>query len=131
MRALEEMQYWLISWRKFIVETDMSYIFGMLKNPDYTPNTTINHWTEKILMFHFTLRHKKGKTFGADGLSRRDLSPKVPLFANSEHFEDEPVGPLMALQNMDSANGICNGTHVILSRSSHHVLEVRVLGGEM
>ena len=67
MRALEEMRYWLIGCRKLIVETDTSYIFGMLKNPDYAPNATINRWIEKVLMFHFTLRHKKGKTFGPDG----------------------------------------------------------------
>ena len=93
MRALEEMRYWLIGCRKLIVETDASYIFGMLKNPDYAPNATINRWIEKVLMFHFTLRHKKGKTFGPDGLSRRDPSPKDPPFANSEEFEDEPGGP--------------------------------------
>ena len=93
MRALEKMRYWLIGCRKLIVETDVSYIFGMLKNPDYAPNATINCWIKKVLMFHFTLRHKKGKTFGPDGLSRRDPSPKDPLFANSEEFKDEPGGP--------------------------------------
>ena len=44
-------------------------------------------------MFHFTLRHKSGKTFGPDGLSRRDKYPGDPEFANSEEFEDEPNGP--------------------------------------
>lgn len=93
MRALEEMRYWLIGCRKLIVETDASYIFGMLRNPDYAPNATINRWIEKILMFHFTLKHKKGKTFGPDGLSRRDPAPGDPVFVNSEEYEDEPYGP--------------------------------------
>ena len=44
-------------------------------------------------MFHFTLKHKKGKTFGPDGLSRRDPAPGDPVFANSEEYEDEPYGP--------------------------------------
>ena len=69
MRALEEMRYWLIGCRKLIVKTDALYIFGMLRNPDYAPNATIHHWIEKVLMFHFTLRHEKGKTFGPDDLS--------------------------------------------------------------
>ena len=44
-------------------------------------------------MFHFTLRHKSGKTFGPDGLSRRDPYPGDPQFTSSEEFEDEPYGP--------------------------------------
>ena len=58
LRALEEMRYWLIGCRKPIVETDAKYIKGMLNNPEAGPNATINRWIEKILMFHFTLRHK-------------------------------------------------------------------------
>ena len=63
MRALEEMIYWWIGCRKLIAKTDTLYIFGML---NYALNATINHWIEKVLMFHFTLRHKKGKIFGPE-----------------------------------------------------------------
>ena len=35
-------------------------------------------------------KHKKEKTFGPNGLSRRDPAPGDPVFANSEEYEDEP-----------------------------------------
>ena len=38
--------------------------------------------------------------------------------------------PVMILQNIDSAHGLCNGTRAILTHASSHVLEVRILGGE-
>jgi len=56
-----------------IVETDVKCLAGMLRNPGMGPNTTINRWIDKILMFHFKLQHVQGKTFAADGLSRRDV----------------------------------------------------------
>jgi len=71
MRALDACKHWLIGVRKLIVETDASYIKGMLENPDMMPNATINRWIDNIKLFHFTLRHKNGATFGPDGLSRR------------------------------------------------------------
>ena len=74
-RALEASEYLLIGCRKLIVETDAKYIHGMLNHPEMGPNATINRWIEKILMFHFELRHVAGKTFGPDGLSRRDFQP--------------------------------------------------------
>ena len=74
-RALEASEYLLIGCRKLVVETDAKYIHGMLNHPEMGPNATINRWIEKILMFHFELRHVAGKTFGPDGLSRRDEQP--------------------------------------------------------
>lgn len=71
-RALEASEYLLIGCRKLVVETDAKYIHGMLNHPEMGPNATINRWIEKILMFHFELQHVTGKTFGPDGLSRRD-----------------------------------------------------------
>ena len=56
-RALEVSEYLLIGCRKLIVETDAKYIHGMLNHPEMGPNATINRWIEKILMFHFELRH--------------------------------------------------------------------------
>ena len=69
-RALEASEYLLIGCRKLIVETDAKYIHGMLNHPEMGPNATINRWIEKILMYHFELRHIPGKIFGPDGLSR-------------------------------------------------------------
>ena len=75
MRALDENKYWLIGCRRLVVETDAQYIKGMLNNPEEGPNATINRWIEAILMYHFELRHVAGKTFAADGLSRRTKQP--------------------------------------------------------
>ena len=38
--------------------------------------------------------------------------------------------PMMILWNIDPSNGQCNGTQVILTLASSHVLEVCILGGE-
>ena len=67
-RALEVNEYFLIGCRKLVVETDMKYIHRMLSHPEMGPNGTINRWIEKILMFHFELRHIAGKMFSPDGL---------------------------------------------------------------
>ena len=97
LRALEAASYWLLGARKLIVETDAKYLSGMLRNPGMGPNATVNRWIDKILMFHFKLQHVQGKTFGADGLSRRDPQPGDEIFPNSEEHEDEPLGPLEVL----------------------------------
>jgi len=48
----------------------------MLNNPGKIPNATINRWVDYIRTnFFFELVHKKGKTFGPDGLSRRKWYP--------------------------------------------------------
>ena len=69
--ALESTHYLLYGCRQLIVETDASYIQGMLENPSSGPNATINRWIEAIRKFHFDLVHVKGVTHGPDGLSRR------------------------------------------------------------
>ena len=61
------------------------------------PNTTINRWIDKILMFHFKLQHVQGKTFAADGLSCWDAQPGDEVFPNSEEHEDKLLGPLEVL----------------------------------
>ena len=68
--ALRLNKCWLFGARKLIVETDAKYIKGMLENPDMMPTAIINHWIDEILLYHFTLRHKAGATFGPDGLSK-------------------------------------------------------------
>jgi hypothetical protein len=95
LRALEASHYWLYGARNLVVETDAKYIKGMLNNPGMGPNATINRWIEKILMFHFSLRHVAGKTFAADGLSRREPQAGDEVFPNSEEeyekeFEEVP-----------------------------------------
>ena len=78
--VLEEEIYLLTGCRNLIVETDAKYLFGMLNNPGRLPNATINRWVDYIRTnYHFELVHKKGKTFGPDGLSRRPWYPGDPV----------------------------------------------------
>ena len=93
MRALEAMYYWIFGVRRLVVETDALYIKGMLKNPGMGPNATINRWIEKILMFHFKLKHVPGERFAPDGLSRRDPHPGDEVFPNSEEGYDQNEPP--------------------------------------
>src|SRR5271163_3700152 len=86
-RALEVNEYLLIGCRKLIIETDAKYLKGMLNHPEMGPNATINRWIEKVLMFHFEIRHVAGKTFGPDGLSRREGQP-----GDEKYPEDEDSG---------------------------------------
>ena len=93
MRALDACKHWLIGARKLIVETDASYIKGMLENPDMMPNATINRWIDNIKLFHFTLRHKNGATFGPDGLSRRPPQSEDEVYPNPFEADEDPGGP--------------------------------------
>jgi len=84
--TLEQEVYLLKGCRNFIVETDVKYLAGMLNNPGKMPNATINRWVDYIWTnFFFELVHKKGKTFGLDGLSRRRWYPGDPI---PEDFTD-------------------------------------------
>ena len=105
MRALHACRHWLIGVRKLVVETDASYIKGMLENPDLMPNATINRWIDSIKLFQFTLVHKQGATFGPDGLSRRPHYPGDEEYSNPDEDEeieepppkvviDDPTAPL-------------------------------------
>ena len=89
--ALRMNKKWLFGARKLIVETDAKYIKGMLENPDMMPNATINRWIDEILLYHFTLRHKAGATFGPDGLSRRPYQQSDPPFEPCSDDEEEEV----------------------------------------
>ena len=96
-RALEASEYLLIGCRKLAVETDAKYIHGMLNHPEMGPNATINRWIEKILMFHFELRHVAGKTFGPDGLSRRDKQPGDEIYADDEDLAEINKPPVLSI----------------------------------
>ena len=104
LRVLEAVSYWLLGVCNLIVETDTKYLSGMLKNPGMGPNTTINRWIDKILMFHFKLQHVQGKTFAADGLSRRDAQPGDEIFPNSEENLDEPGSTLEVLPDKNGGD---------------------------
>ena len=96
-RALEASEYLLIGCRKLVVETDAEYIHGMLNHPEMGPNATINRWIEKILMFHFELRHVAGKTFGSDGLSRRDEQPGDEWYPPDEDLAEISKPPVLRI----------------------------------
>jgi len=99
-RALEANEYLLLGCRKLVIETDAKYIHGMLNHPELGPNATINRWIEKILMFHFDLRHVSGKTFGPDGLSRRDKQD-----GDEEFPDDEDSGKVNGPPKMTMGEG--------------------------
>lgn len=103
-RALDSCSYWLFGVRNLVVETDAKYIKGMLTHPSLGPNATINRWIDDILLFHFKLVHKAGRTFGPDGLSRRDAMPGDPVHPNPEEGLDEPEGPLEFINPYDGVD---------------------------
>ena len=96
-RALEASEYLLIGCRKLVVETDAKYLQGMLNHPEMGPNATINRWIEKILMFHFELRHVAGKTFGPDGLSRREGQPGDEVYPSDGDAAELSSPPVLQL----------------------------------
>lgn len=100
MHTLDTCKYWLLGVRKLVVETDAKYIKGMLMNPSLGPNATINRWIDTVLMYHFTLLHQPGKTFGPDSLSRRDRQPGDEIIPNPEEGLDNLSGTLEFL-NLD------------------------------
>jgi hypothetical protein len=97
-RALEVCEYLLIGCRKLIVETDAKYIHGMLNHPEMGPNATINRWIEKILMYHFELRHVPGVSFGPDGLSRRDKQPGDEQYPPDDDIVEPNDPPVLIME---------------------------------
>jgi Integrase zinc binding domain/RNase H-like domain found in reverse transcriptase len=129
--ALRLNKKWLFGARNLIVETDAKYIKGMLANPDMMPTATINRWIDEILLYHFTLRHKAGATFGPDGLSRRSPQkddpvyelcsddeedhPELPRFEIHDEKEDQPVPIEEFVDQIDSRRGFFQGIASSLS----------------
>jgi len=123
--ALRLNKRWLFGARKLIVETDAKYIKGMLENPDMMPTATINRWIDEILLYHFTLRHKAGATFGPDGLSRRtpqtddpsyepcsddeEDSAELPEFEVADPTEPQPLPIEDFVDKIDSRRGYYQG----------------------
>lgn len=95
--SLEASYYYVYGCRRLTVETDASYIKGMLDNPSCGPNATINRWIEETRKFHFSLIHVKGILHGPDGLSRRPpggwTTPRPPENPDYDTEEDdgEPI----------------------------------------
>ena len=46
------------------------------------------------------------------------------------HLALKPGCPLMLLRNLDPANGLCNGIHMVLLEVRTMVLRCRILGGD-
>ena len=123
--ALRLNKKWLFGARKLIVETDAKYIKGMLENPDMMPTATINRWIDEILLYHFTLRHKAGATFGPGGLSRRpaqendpeyepcsddeDEDPELPEFEVADLSEPQPLEIEKFVDQIDNRRGFYHG----------------------
>jgi hypothetical protein len=92
--ALQSSYYLIYGSRRMTVETDASYIKGMLDHPSCGPNATINRWIEEIRKFHFGILHVKGILHGPDGLSRRPPggyeTPRPPI--DPDDYDDYDEG---------------------------------------
>ena len=96
-------EYLIIGCRKSIVETDAKYLHGMLNHPEMGPNATMNGWIEKVLMFHFIIKHIAGKSFGPDGLSRREVQPGDEEYLPDEDSgETDPIPKIMLTKRVPS-----------------------------
>jgi hypothetical protein len=98
-RALRNIRVWIIGVRNLTVEVDAKYIKGMLNNPDFQPNATINRWIAGILLFDFKLVHvPAAQHAAADGLSRRPRAEEDPDEPDDpEDWIDESYGFFMEL----------------------------------
>ena len=98
---LEVNKYLLIGCRKLVVETGAKYLHGMLNHLEMGPNATINCWIGKVLMFHFTIKHVAGESFGPDGLSRREVQP-----GDEEYPPDKDSGETNPIPKMVLTEGV-------------------------
>ena len=88
-RALRHWRLYIIGVKKLIVEVDAKYIKGMLNEPDYSPNATINRWIQGINLFTFELVHIPAeKHRGPDALSRRPLAEGEPIEVEDDSWLD-------------------------------------------
>jgi hypothetical protein len=101
-RALRNVRVWIIGLRNLTVEVDAKYIKGMLNNPDFQPNATINRWIAGILLFDFKLVHvPAAQHTAADGLSRRTPAEEDPSEPDDlEDWIDESYGFFMELVHL-------------------------------
>jgi RNase H-like domain found in reverse transcriptase len=53
--VLRNVWLYIIGIHSLAVEVNVKYIKGMINNPDFQPNATINHWLAGILLFDFKL----------------------------------------------------------------------------
>lgn len=98
--ALEQELYLLKGCRNLIVETDATYLYGMLNNPGRLPGAASNRWVDFIRTnFIFTLVHKPGKTHGPDGLSRRKGYPGDPTSRMFDDGSDDEGNEFVMVKN--------------------------------
>jgi len=93
-RALQAYQLYIIGIRNLKVEIDMSYIKGILNNPDIQPGAAVNRWIVGIKLFHFELIHIPGTLhIGPDSLSHWAPSPTYPVVDNDmDDWLDRTMG---------------------------------------
>src|SRR5882724_11778778 len=78
--ALQAYRLYIISVKNLQVEINVSYIKGMLNNPDIQPGAAVNRWIVGIKLFQFELVHVPGQLHtGPDGLSWHAISPNDPV----------------------------------------------------
>jgi ATP-dependent DNA helicase PIF1 len=67
---------------------------------------------------------------GSNTLPSEFLQTLNPSCLPPGNLQLKPGCPLILLQNLCPARGLCNGTRMVLARMSRRVLEVKLLGGE-
>jgi ATP-dependent exoDNAse (exonuclease V) alpha subunit len=75
------------------------------------------------------------KEQGADGPDDDPIPPEVLRTFDASGLPPgelhlKPGCPIILLRNLSPARGLCNGTRMIVNRSSDRVLEVKIIGGD-
>jgi len=84
------------------VEINMSYIKGMLNNPDIQPGAAVNRRIAGIKLFQFDLVHIPGCLhMGLDSLSHCASSPKNPIEEDdTDDWLDRTMSFAIVLMNL-------------------------------
>ncbi|XP_057803565.1 uncharacterized protein LOC131018889 [Salvia miltiorrhiza] len=100
---------------------------------------------ESVNQYMISLNKTEGQLYrSSDSTSRSDSATDLvqqvhtPKFLNNIKCSGVPnhelylkLGtPVMLLRNIDHANGLCNGTRLMITRLGHHVLEAQILTGD-
>ena len=65
------------------------------------PNATINCWIKKVLMFYFTIKYVANKSFGPDGLSRREVQPgDKEYLLDEDSRETNPIPKIVLMEGV-------------------------------
>ena len=120
-QALQDYQLYIIGVKNLRVEIDVSYIKGMLNNPDIQPVGTVNRWIIGIKLFQFELVHVPGCLhMGPDGLSHWAASPNDPAQEDDPDWLDKTMSFTIILMNSQPSWSEKLNSHYRLTCSLSH-----------